>query len=992
MPQAKPLISFILPNYNNEHVIDLFFEKFIKNNTYDNYEFIVVDDGSEDNGLELLYKWQNSGKINNMKVIAEPHKGIINALNKALDAVKGEFIIRMDGDATIESKSFVEKFLEFYYINPEKIGVITGRVMMDDDVLHSLGRSVISEQGLHDVGKKITSKIGKRKWDQAVVIRQDLQKIMNIPAEIDTALGVCTFCDTKTAKKIGKFDENYPLWLEDDDFYLTFRLHGKKCFYLPDIKICHRVSLRGNRNPDVWKNKKNFFKLIKKFIWSFEATKKGKIFKILGLPLIQIKGGSENRSSNSTVCFLNIPIFKCKPIYSWREKILLHDYTYWKQKWGFDPLNPDMNYIKENYKETQILWNYDKELKTEGEEILKKYSKTREKSHKIFENEKNIKILLSYHKPSVLLKNEILTPIHVGRAITKQPAKDGAFCENDLNWLFKNMIGDDTGENISDLNRQFCELTAQYWAWKNQDKINNPEYIGFMHYRRHFIFNEMTAKKKRPEFDLVIYNAINENYINEIGIDTQTIENYMGNADVIAYKPLRFKKNVKKQFKDLTGEDYDLSYKFFDLILNVLYKKYPNYKKYAKKYLKGYHHFWFNAFVMKKEIFDDYCQWLFDILFEAHKKIDYPKLSIKGQRVLGFLAERLHGIYLTRLIQEKKYRIKYAPLTFVKHTDLQEELKPAFNKNNIAICLSSDNNYVPYLSVVIKSIIENSSAKNNYDIMILEEDVTAENKSKICNMTNEYPNISIRFYNVCAFFNDAKRYYVHGSFKLPTYYRLYAASIFKNYSKIIYLDVDTTVLSDIAELYDTNLKGFLVAATRDLGVVSRHLAGYIDKNYFKEQLMLKNPIKEYFQAGVLVINIDEFKKQNTEDKLIKCATASRFNYVDQDVLNKICHGQVKYLPIEWNILTEEFERIQDFKSLPEEDYKYYKTGKENVKIIHHASQIKPWQDKTLDLAQYWWKYAEKTPFYKDFVSQNHHFKSKKEKTNLIKKVIKKIFS
>ena len=84
MTTEKPLISFILPNYNNQHVLDLFFEKFVINNTYENYEFIVCDDGSEDDGLELLYKWQNSGKINNMQIIAEPHKGIINALNKCL--------------------------------------------------------------------------------------------------------------------------------------------------------------------------------------------------------------------------------------------------------------------------------------------------------------------------------------------------------------------------------------------------------------------------------------------------------------------------------------------------------------------------------------------------------------------------------------------------------------------------------------------------------------------------------------------------------------------------------------------------------------------------------------------------------------------------------------------------------------------------------------------------------------------------------------------
>ena len=56
--------------------------------------------------------------------------------------------------------------------------------------------------------------------------------------------------------------------------------------------------------------------------------------------------------------------------------------------------------------------------------------------------------------------------------------------EKDYQWMLDNMIGDDTGDNISELNRNFNELTAIYWAWKNYDKLGNPDYIGLAHYRR----------------------------------------------------------------------------------------------------------------------------------------------------------------------------------------------------------------------------------------------------------------------------------------------------------------------------------------------------------------------------------------------------------------------------------------------------------------------------------------------------------------------------
>ena len=363
--KKNPLISFILPNYNNQHVLDLFFEKFLKNNTYQNYEFIVTDDGSEDYSLAVLRKWQNSGQIKNMTLIEEPHNGIINALNKSLFAAKGDFIIRCDGDATIETPGFVEKFLDFYYTAPNKIGVLTSKVISDEGWLHAIGRSIISEEGLLDRGKRPWEPIGHRTWDYNTCPVDNLAEILNEIAECDMALGVLTFCDRETALKIGGFDKNYPLWMEDDDFYLSFRLHGKKCFYLPEIFACHRFSLRGNRNPASWPKKKRA-----KWEWLFKKkARDGKTkYKLLGLPIFKIK--EINRKKKYYV--MGVKCYQ-KNYLGWRPKILLHDYRYWKQKWGFDILNPDMNVVKSKYAGTEILWNYDPKMKAEGEAIIKKY-------------------------------------------------------------------------------------------------------------------------------------------------------------------------------------------------------------------------------------------------------------------------------------------------------------------------------------------------------------------------------------------------------------------------------------------------------------------------------------------------------------------------------------------------------------------------------------------------------------------------------------------
>ena len=143
-----------------------------------------------------------------------------------------------------------------------------------------------------------------------------------------------------------------------------------------------------------------------------------------------------------------------------------------------------------------------------------------------------VKILISYHKPAVLLKDEVLTPIHVGRALATESSKDGSMSEEDYKWMLENMIGDDTGDNISHLNRTLNELTSMYWAWKNYDKLGNPDYIGFMHYRRHLNFN-IDRKYKENEWGLIDNNIIDENYIDNYNLKADYIKELVGKYDIL---------------------------------------------------------------------------------------------------------------------------------------------------------------------------------------------------------------------------------------------------------------------------------------------------------------------------------------------------------------------------------------------------------------------------------------------------------------------------
>jgi hypothetical protein len=119
-----------------------------------------------------------------------------------------------------------------------------------------------------------------------------------------------------------------------------------------------------------------------------------------------------------------------------------------------------------------------------------------------------LKIFVVYYKPAPLIKSEILEPIQGGRAIANTPSRDGKFSQEQIDWLNKNLIGDDTGDNISDRNAGYCELTALYWGWKQLDM----DYIGLCHYRRLFaspysrnqLLNEDEAMHLLHYYDVIL--------------------------------------------------------------------------------------------------------------------------------------------------------------------------------------------------------------------------------------------------------------------------------------------------------------------------------------------------------------------------------------------------------------------------------------------------------------------------------------------------------
>lgn len=260
-----------------------------------------------------------------------------------------------------------------------------------------------------------------------------------------------------------------------------------------------------------------------------------------------------------------------------------------------------------------------------------------------------IKILISYHKESEIINSEIMTPIQVGAKNSNVDLK---------------ILRDDEGKNISDKNDKYCELTAQYWAWKNLD----ADYYGFMHYRRHFVFEEVAHCQDPRAF--LWYDRIDESYKKDIGLNDDKICNCVENVDIILpiIEDTSSWGAVSNEVQFSTLDN--LHAVDFDIVCKTVIELYPDYYDAVQEFRTNHYAYWYNMFVMRKELFTHYSEWLFRILMVSEKKIDFTAYNQQETRTLAFMAERLFSIYLIKLFKDRpELKVKFLKMTFVYHTD-----------------------------------------------------------------------------------------------------------------------------------------------------------------------------------------------------------------------------------------------------------------------------------------------------------------------------------
>lgn len=295
------------------------------------------------------------------------------------------------------------------------------------------------------------------------------------------------------------------------------------------------------------------------------------------------------------------------------------------------------------------------------------------------------------HKKFAPPKEEGYIPLHVGRALGQ-----------DFGYQ-----GDNTGDNISDLNPYYGELTGLYWLWKNCSDVEN---IGICHYRRYFwdekkdLLSVQAIGQILDEYDILVSNCIT--------VEGTYLE-YFGRAH-----------NIKDM--EMTGE--------------VIRELYPEDYPFFCQVMNGNRQYYGNLCAMKKTLFDDYCTWLFTIFAALGERVDLSGYDDYHKRLFGFLSENLLMVYTrARQLKVKEGRIgltaekaetvefKLALSQLVKQGSFAEAVQLFYAylriRPDVELKQSDVRNEIPYIEIILKKLEEQKNAGGKEDLYAVSHDL-----------------------------------------------------------------------------------------------------------------------------------------------------------------------------------------------------------------------------------------------------------------------------
>ncbi|KSU11655.1 hypothetical protein LMG8526HA_00494 [Lactococcus lactis] len=236
---------------------------------------------------------------------------------------------------------------------------------------------------------------------------------------------------------------------------------------------------------------------------------------------------------------------------------------------------------------------------------------------------KKVTVLVATHKLAKIPQDNYYLPIHAGR----------------INAEYLGYKGDNTGDNISFKNPYYSELTVLYWAWKNL----KSDYIGLVHYRRFFTKRSAISRISKDKFQYVLKD--------------KEIKNLIEDYDIILPKKRKYYiETLYSHYK------HTMYIEPLDMSRDIIKEQNPNLLSTFDKVMNQSSGHMFNMFIMRQDLFDQYCQWLFPILEELEEKVDISQYDSFHARFLGRISELLFNVWLDNQKENKTLKIAELPI------------------------------------------------------------------------------------------------------------------------------------------------------------------------------------------------------------------------------------------------------------------------------------------------------------------------------------------
>ena len=262
----------------------------------------------------------------------------------------------------------------------------------------------------------------------------------------------------------------------------------------------------------------------------------------------------------------------------------------------------------------------------------------------------SVKIVVSCHKPFPIPDSDVYLPVQVG-AINAAAAIPG-------------MQPDDEGENISERNFTFCELSAQYWAWKNLD----ADYMGQCHYRRYFCFDG--GGYEENDHAQMEIGCLSDETAHSLRLDDgELVRNSVTKADITTAHWWDVRGIPTPRGASRTVAEHMTSYGLYTdedlaVLREIVSERQPDYLEDFDAYLGGHRYLGYNCFVMRRAAFEELCAFEFDLLLEFDRRKDYDGLTRNQRRICGYLGEVLYSVFISHVERLGSYTIQEFPLVF----------------------------------------------------------------------------------------------------------------------------------------------------------------------------------------------------------------------------------------------------------------------------------------------------------------------------------------